>query len=436
MTGTYSEAAEMTVLGAVLLDPQCVSKIQEESVTPEDFYITAHGAIWQAMVSLSDRGGHIDPVLVYEEMRSHATHTEIDGVVYLTNMLAAATTSAYVASHAKIVKDLSCRRAITMHAADAVNMAQDSNATETAAVLLEKIESTMAAQRARKGRPEMRSLVRTVFAQIQSQLDSTEARGIPTGFVRFDNMLGNLRPSQFIVIGARPGVGKTSWLLNVTLHVAFAGYPVGFFSLEMAGDELVRRMLAMQSGLDHMRIMRAELSTNQEWEVLIEAAKKLTPLPIVVEDLPMSLGELRRRMRYMVKEQQCKVICIDYLQLVKNKQANAAREREVAEVSTTLKELAKEHRVPIIALAQLNRGMESRQSRKPMLSDLRESGSIEQDADLVAFIHRDPAAEVEADRAKAEFLVAKNRHGPTGTILMHFQPELTSFREDDGVPGF
>ena len=434
MSGESGQLAEFSVLGAVLYAPECISKVVAAGLTGEDFQHGANGVIFACMVALWEREAPIDPVTLSEELRTHNLLEEAGGVNGLFDLLSKATTAEYVEHHAGIVLTNSSRRRLAeTGAAMASYAATGASPEELADFAQRQIEETMERAKKTKGRPALGQIVRAVFQHIEMMLNDDSHRGISSGFIQFDSMTGNLRPSQFIVVGARPGVGKTSWLLNVALSVASAGHPVGFFSLEMAGDELVRRMLSMKSGLDHMRLLNAKLHEN-EWPTLVQAASKLTPMPITIEDSPMTLPALRSRIKFMVKEQQVKLICVDYLQLVKNKQRDGGREREVAEVSTTLKELAKEYRVPLIALAQLNRSMENRSVRRPQLSDLRESGSIEQDADFVGFLHRDPAAEVPADREKAEFIAAKNRHGPTGVIPMRFLQHITSYEEDDGVP--
>lgn len=433
--GAYNQQAEMTVLGAILYEPKCLTTVLEKNVRPEDFFYVGNGDIFKAMCDLSERGAPVELGSVFEELRQNDLLQVTGGMEYLSSLVSAATTAEYVGHYAGILVDLASRRTLQMAGAEVAAMAPSSTADETAQHWQALVEEALSRGKAAKGRPILKEIVRAVFQQMEKTLKDPAGSGIPSGFVQLDSMMGGLRPSQLIVFGARPGVGKTALALNITLNVASAQHPVGFFSLEMAGDELVRRMLSMRSGLDHMRLLRASLH-DDEWHRVIRAATEIAPLPIVIEDLPMTLPVLRQRVRFMCRDQGVRVIVLDYLQLVKNKSRDGAREREVAEVSCALKEMAKEHHVPIIALAQLNRGLENRQSRKPQLSDLRESGSIEQDADFCGFIHRDPAHEVEADRTKTEFIAAKNRHGPTGVIHLRFVPEITSFVEATDAPAF
>jgi replicative DNA helicase len=260
--------------------------------------------------------------------------------------------------------------------------------------------------------------------------------GLPTGLAQLDSMLGCLRPGNLVVVGARPGVGKTGFLLQMARHIA-AGlkHPItcGVMSLEMSADELVLRWMAREAALDHMKLLTANME-NHEWLRLVNASQSICKWPVVIDDAPMTIGELRSRARFMVREQGVRALFVDYLQLVRvgGTATERTREREVSEVSSALKAIAKELRVPLVAAAQLNRGSARREDRTPKLIDLRESGSIEQDADAIMFLHRDPDAALQADREETKLILAKNRHGPTGVIGLRFHSEQAWFEEDDG----
>lgn len=433
MIGVYSQEAELSVLGAVLLDPSVLSDVTTAGLVASDFSNIANQEVFAAMLLLADRGTPIDPVTVAEELRIVGVKEATGGAAWLFTLIDAVPTAVNAVSHAKILVQLASRRAMALGGQEMIQRAGTDDIEALGAETEKMVQDAIRRAKGRKGTPSLGELLRAVFANIEAMLDSGGPRGLPTGFPLFDGMIGNLRPGQFIVVGARPGVGKTAWLLNVACSIAATGAPVGVFSLEMPADELVLRMAASQSGVDHMSLLSGHVS-DSEWPKLIAGASKIKNLPIVIEDEPVTLAEFRARAKFMVKEQRAKVILLDYVQLIKNKRRDGAREREVAEVSVACKEIAKELRVPIVALAQLNRNSEKRDGdkKRPQLADLRDTGSLEQDADVVAFIHRNPVADVPIDRERAEMVVAKNRHGATGIIPMRFHCKHTTFEE--GAP--
>jgi replicative DNA helicase len=424
--------AEESLLGSMLLSRDAITAAVEARVDSSDFYKPAYGHIFEAVWSLYEQGEPVDPVTVAEELRRGGLLEALGGKGTLTQIQASTPASANAGHYAKIVSELALlRRLITVSgeiAESAYNQPDD--VTET----VDRAEA-MVFEVAEKRISE--SLVR-VFEAVTATVDQLEAlygesdtmTGVPTGYTELDNVLLGLQPSNLVVAAARPGMGKTSFALGAAANVAMVSRrPVVFFSMEMGAVELTKRMLAAEARVDARKLQTGDLN-DADWGRLNAAISHLGEAPLFIDDNPhCTVMEMRAKARRIkARHGDLALVVVDYLQLMSSPRRTENRQVEVSELSRGLKILARELDCPVMALSQLNRQLEYRQDKRPMLADLRESGSIEQDADVVMFIYRDEAYNPESDqRGVVELIVAKHRNGPTGTARLAFLDHFVKF---------
>jgi replicative DNA helicase len=423
--------AEMAVLGAVLLDNNAFS-IATESISHRAFYKKAHADIFSAMESLSSRGEAIDVVTLSEELKTLGTFQAIGGVAYITQIMDNVHTAANVEHYATIVLEkFVMRRLITIcNDVSTQCYAGDRDAAE----VLDEAERhifEISQQGMFKGFESIGKIIRDHFKNIEALYQSgSHISGMPTPFEDLDSLTSGFQKSDLIIVAGRPGMGKTSFALNLGQYLALKEkIPVGVFSLEMSSEQLVTRLLCSEARIDSNKLRRGYLKSNEYAELAIVAGY-LAEAPIFIDDSAgLSTLELRAKARRLKAEHNIGMIIIDYLQLVSVKERVENRQQQISLISRGLKALAKELEIPVIALSQLSRAVESRGGdKRPMLSDLRESGSIEQDADVVLFLYRPEVYEnSDENRGKAELIIGKQRNGPTGTVNLTFIDSCTRF---------
>ncbi|MGG3841360.1 replicative DNA helicase [Anoxybacillus kestanbolensis] len=423
--------AEQAVLGAILLEPSALTTVSEILI-PEDFYRAAHQKIFRTMLHLSDRGEPVDLVTVTSELADANALEEIGGVSYLTELANAVPTAANVQYYAKIVEEKSILRRLIR---TATSIAQDGYTREDEVEdVLNEAERKILEVSQRKNTSGFQN-IKDVLVQAYDNIEMLHNRkgeitGIPTGFIELDRMTAGFQRSDFIIVAARPSVGKTAFALNIAQNVATrTGENVAIFSLEMGAQQLVMRMLCAEGNINAQNLRTGKL-TPEDWGKLTMAMGSLSNAGIFIDDTPnIRVSEIRAKCRRLKQEQGLGMVLIDYLQLIQGSGRNREnRQQEVSEISRSLKALARELDVPVIALSQLSRSVEQRQDKRPMMSDLRESGSIEQDADIVAFLYRDDYYDKESENKNIiEIIIAKQRNGPVGTVQLAFVKEYNKF---------
>mgnify|MGYP001962823563 CR=1 FL=1 len=431
--------AERAVLGGILLENDAMNVVTE-ILDPEDFYSQANSILYGIMRDLASRSSPIDQVTMRESLVGAQKLQAIGGDEYLFQLTNTIPTVANIEAHAKIVKDKAVvRKLITACHEIAATGYGDYGDLETYLDQAEASVFGVAKQRARNPYEHVKDVVMRTFEEIHEAAKRGDAiTGLPTGFDRLDKMTAGMHPGDLIIIAGRPGMGKTSFALNVGLQACVgSNETVAVFSLEMPKEQLVKRMLCSEARVDGTRMRTGQLHRD-DWPKLANAAGILSELPIWIDDTPaITMLELRAKCRRLQSEAGLGLVVVDYLQLMRSGSKNDSREQEISEISRNLKAMAKELSCPIIALSQLNRGVESRgnKDKRPQLSDLRESGAIEQDADTIWFIYRDEVYNKESeDRGVAEVIIGKQRAGPTGTCRVRFFNEYTRFdnlAEDD-----
>ncbi|HEY8450532.1 MAG TPA: replicative DNA helicase [Bacillota bacterium] len=421
--------AEQSVLGAMLLDREAAHKVLER-LEPDDFYREAHRTIYRAMAELIDQGEAVDTITLTERLRSRKELDQVGGIAYVTALANAVPTAANVEYYARIVEEKSLLRRLITAATDIAREAFEGE--ENVGTLIDRAEQRIF-QIAQGRHTRSHASLRDVLVQTFEQLERLSARkgeviGVPTGFKKLDEMTTGLHPSELIILAARPSMGKTTLSLNISLHAAKQGIPVAFFSLEMAREQLALRLLAAEASVNMQRL-RTGYVGEEDWSRLTRAASRLTEAPFFIDDTPnISIMELRARARRLKAEHDIGFIVIDYLQLMHTRGRFENRQQEISEISRSLKALARELQVPVLALSQLSRAVEQRQDRKPQLSDLRESGAIEQDADVVLFLWDNPELK---ETLLVEAIIAKQRNGPTGSIQLVFNRDFGRFASPD-----
>lgn len=425
--------AEQALLGSILIEPSAVVRVAS-AVAADDFSRPAHGQIFAAVVALYSRREAVDIVTVLTELERRGAAEETGGAAYLTSLIERTPVAAHVEHYAGLVGRAAMRRRLIDAAGEIARIAYDDDA-ETIDETVDKAESTIFkvfGERRRGGLVSVADLLDQYYERIEEiQRDREALVGVSSGFKDLDRTLGGMQASDLIIVAGRPGMGKTSWLTSVASNVAMgAGKTVALFSLEMSGDQVVQRLISAETGISTHKLRVGDISF-EETEMVMRAIGRLAPMPLYIDDTPgISPFELRTKVRRMAAEQGVDLVIVDYLQLMSSGGRNENRVQEISLISRSLKGLAREVRVPVIAASQLSRAVESRADRRPQLSDLRESGSIEQDADMVLFLYRD--AVYNEDTAKkniAEVIVSKHRHGPTGTVELVFVPHETRFRD-------
>ncbi len=427
----HNREAEQSVIGAIFLDPQALITASE-ILLADDFYHNAHKKIFETMLRLSDQGKAIDVVTVTEELSAKKEIEDVGGLSYLLELANAVPTAANVAHYAKIVEEKALlRRLIRV----ATKIVEDGYTREDEVeALLGEAEKKMMEVANRKNAGDFKHvkdvLVETFDNIEQLQSQKGDVTGIPTGFRDLDNITAGFQRNDLIIVAARPSVGKTAFALNVAQSVAVqARENVAIFSLEMGAEQLVMRMLCAEGNID-AQVLRTGALTTEDWGKLTMAMGSLSNSGIFIDDTPgVRINEIRAKCRRLAQENGLGMILIDYLQLIQGSgKPGENRQQEVSEISRSLKGLARELKVPVIALSQLSRGVEQRQDKRPMMSDLRESGSIEQDADIVAFLYRDDYYDKESEsKNMIEIIIAKQRNGPTGTVTLAFKKEFNKF---------
>ncbi|MFH0778915.1 MAG: replicative DNA helicase [Candidatus Eisenbacteria bacterium] len=431
--------AEQSVLGAMLVDRNAVGKCLELIKDYDAFYRESHRKIFRAMVTIHDRAEPVDLITLREELTNKGEIEQVGGAAYLASLFEQVATAANVEYYCRIVLEKATLRKLidagTIIASDAFNSKEDSSSIlDKAEQLIFGISDT----RLRTGFIPIRDILGHSFEVIQELYDKKRhVTGVESGYIELDAMTAGFQPSDFIVIAGRPSMGKTSLSMNVAEHVAIrTKVPVGIFSLEMSREQVVLRMLCSEARVDAHRVRTGYLK-EAEWPLLTTAAGQLSRAPVYIDDTPaISVLEMRSKARRLKTEADVGLIIIDYLQLVRGLAESENRQQEISQISRSLKALAKELKIPVIALSQLSRAVESRGGdRRPVLSDLRESGAIEQDADVVIFIYRPEVYErTEDNRGRAELIVGKQRNGPIGTVELAFISEYTRFESLSRMP--
>ena len=420
--------AEESVLGSLLIDKDSMYKVAP-ILTPEQFYSDANGEVFGAILALYERREPADLVTVPEELKRRKKYDEVGGLTYLSKLVSKVPTAAHVEYHANIIRETSTRRKLIAASAKISESVFEEGAA--ADDLLDRAERLLYSI--------SQSHIQNYFVPVSSVLEVSfdrldelhknpgGLRGVPTGLKSLDDKLSGLQDSNLIILAARPSVGKTSLALNIAQFAATEKkIPVGIFSLETSREQLVDRMLASQADVDGWRITTGRLE-EEDFRKIGEAMGELAEAPIYIDDTAgISVMEMRTKARRLQIEHQVKLFIVDYLQLVRGSNRES-RVQEVSEISQSLKNLARELKVPVLALSQLSRAIESRGEKKPQLSDLRESGSIEQDADVVMFLYR----EDEENRNDIKLLISKHRNGPTGDVPLYFRGERTKFYESE-----
>jgi replicative DNA helicase len=426
----YTLEAEEAVLGSVLINPEAYFEVAP-FLRAEDFYLHKHRWIWDVFIHLHDQRIPVDFITVSQELDSRRQLDEVGGGAYLTHLLNTVPTSLHAEAYGKMIQRDALRRRLLEAATSVAKLAyaeeRDINEVVNEA---EAAVFAVSEQRQSKDIVPIREVISDYFDQVKLLSERKgEVLGVPTGFYDLDKVLGGLQKSDLLIIAGRPGSGKTGFMLSVAKNAAQINKKhVAVFSLEMSNNQLVQRLMSQETGIDSQRLRLGDLH-DDEWPLFIEAAGALGDAPIFLDDTPaLTPLQLRAKCRRLDQEYGLDLVIVDYLQLMQGEGRSENRVQEVSYISRHLKQLARELKVPLLAGAQLSRAVEQRQEKRPILSDLRESGSLEQDADIVMFIHRGDMYEKEGAKTNvADILVAKHRNGPTADIQLVFRGALTKF---------
>lgn len=422
--------AEEAVLGSLLIDPDAVLKVAS-FLAPEDFYREKNAWIYRAILDLHERREPADFVTLVDELERRNILHEVGGAAYITSLINSVPSAVYVEHYGHIVERTATLRRLIDAAGQIAALAYEE--AEDVNEVVDRAEQLIFNVSERRIRRDLRP-VGQVMHQVVDRIEylhrhQGEVLGVPSGFTKLDRLLGGFQKSDLIIVAARPSVGKTSLAMNFALNAARKYRKVvAFFSLEMSAEQLVQRLLAMETGIDQQRLRRGEIA-DHEWDMLMAAAGELSNTMLFIDDTPaMSALELRTKARRLQAEHGLDLMVVDYLQLMRGEGRSENRVQEISYISRSLKSLARELEVPLIALSQLSRAVEARSDHKPQLSDLRESGAIEQDSDVVMFIYREDMVKENSEKKNiADIIVAKHRNGPTDTVPLYFRKELTKF---------
>jgi replicative DNA helicase len=422
--------AEQSVLGGILLDNEVLPNVLE-ILRGGEFYRAAHRTIFAAVMVLFERNEPCDLVTLSDLLRSQKKLEEVGGASYLASLVDRVPSSANAGQYARIVKEKSMVRTLISRATEIVASGFDSSLT--AENLLDRAEQAIFQVSEDRINPSffpIKEIIKQSIKTLETLYDRREMiTGVPTGFTELDRLTSGFQPSDLIIIAGRPSMGKTALALNIARHAAVeADTPVGIFSLEMNKGQLGMRMLCAEARVDSQK-MRSGFLSERDWPRLTRAAGTISEAPLFIDDTPaISAIELRAKSRRLKRDQNLGLIIVDYLQLMRGSPGSERREQEISEISGSLKALAKELDVPVVALSQLNRRVEERHDKRPQLADLRESGAIEQDADVIAFIYRDEVYHPDSpDQGRAEIIIGKQRNGPTGKAKLTFLTQYTRF---------
>ena len=438
----HSLEAEQSVIGSMLMDRDAVISASE-IITGSDFYQRQYGIMFDAMVELFNEGKPVDLVTLQDRLKEKDVPPEVSSLDFVRDIVSIVPTSANVKSYAAIVRDKAVMRRLIHTAEDIANACYvGKDPLEDILADTEKSVFNLLQSRGAQEFVPIKQVAINVLEKIEAAYKNQgTVTGVPTGFIDLDYKLSGFQPSDFILIAARPSMGKTAFVLNVVDYVSVRrGLPCMVFSLEMSKEQLVNRMLSMESNVDSQKLRTGSL-TDADWDAVVEGVGVIGSSRLIIDDTPgISITELRSKCRKMKLEQGLSLVIIDYLQLMSGsgRGSNENRQQEISEISRSLKALARELQAPVVALSQLSRACETRTDHRPMLSDLRESGAIEQDADVVMFLYRDDYYNKDTDHPnEAEVIIAKQRNGPIGTVNLIWKPEFTKFvnaaRTQDGV---
>lgn len=422
--------AEQSVIGAMLIDAETIT-VASEYITGDDFYGKQYGILFDAMVELHDEGVPVDLITLQDRLKEKGAPPEIYSLEYIGDIMRAVPTSANIKRYASIVAEKSVmRRLIRVNEEIANSCYSQKEPLENILDDAEKKIFDVVQKRNNGDFVPIRQVVMNTMNMIEAASKSGGAvTGIATGFLDLDYKTAGMQPSDLILVAARPSMGKTAFVLNIAQHVAFKdNKAVAIFSLEMSKEQLVNRLLSLESKVNSQAIRTGNMK-DDEWERLVESADVIAKSKLIIDDTPsISMAELRSKCRKFKLEYDLQMIIIDYLQLMSGSGRNESRQQEISDISRSLKALARELNVPVIALSQLSRAVEQRPDHRPMLSDLRESGAIEQDADVVMFIYRDDYYNKDTElKNVAEINIAKQRNGAIGTINLAWLPDYTQF---------
>ncbi len=426
----HSIEAEQSVVGSMLMDKEAILTASELLV-PEDFYGRQYGVMFDAIVELYNEGSPVDMVTVRERLREKEVPPEVSSVEFIRDLINAVPFSINIKQYADIVYEKSVLRKLIKVNEEIEGLCYQGK--ERLDVILGETEKKVFQLLQSRNSGDFVSIKETVIKTLEKiELASRtkgNVTGIPTGFYDLDYMTAGLQPSDFILIGARPSMGKTALVLNLAEYIAIRNNtPIAIFSLEMSREQLMNRMFAMEARVDLQKLRTGDLS-DTDWEKLIESAGVIGKSGLIIDDTPgISIGELRSKCRKYKLEHNLSLVIIDYLQLMTGNGRTGSRQQEISEISRSLKALAREIHAPVIAISQVNRACETRPDHRPMMSDLRESGSIEQDADVIMFLYRDEYYNKDSDKKGiAEIIIAKQRNGSIGTVNLAWLPTLTKF---------
>lgn len=426
----HSIEAEQSVVGSMLMDKEAILAASE-LLRPDDFYGRQYGVLFEAIVELYNEGKPVDMITLRERLREKDVPPEVASVEFIRDLINAVPTSINIRQYAEIVSEKAMLRRIIKANEEIENMCYlDREKLEVILGETEKKIFNLVQSRNTGDYVPIKEVVIHTLERIEAASKTKgNVTGIATGFYDLDYMTAGLQPSDFILIGARPSMGKTALVLNLAQYIAIRNHvPTAIFSLEMSREQLMNRMFSMEARVDAQSLRTGELS-DSDWEKLIESAGVIGKSKLIIDDTPgISIGELRSKCRKYKLEHDLSLVIIDYLQLMTGDGRTDSRQQEISEISRSLKALAREIQAPVIALSQVNRACEARPDHRPMMSDLRESGSIEQDADVIMFLYRDEYYNKDSDKKGiAELIIAKQRNGSIGTVNLAWLPNLTKF---------
>ena len=426
----HSIEAEQSVIGAMIMDREAIT-VTSEIISGDDFYSRQYGVVFDAMVELNDEGKPVDVVTLSDKLKEKDVPPEVSSLEFLKDLLNANFTSANVRYYANIVAEKATLRKLIRLNEEIANTCYTGK--ESLETILEDTEKRVFELVQKRNTGEfvpIRQVVMNAMDKIeQASRNSGNVTGLATGFLDLDFRTAGMQPSDLILVAARPSMSKTAFVLNIAEHMAFKeNYTVAIFSLEMSKEQLVNRLLSLEAKVNSQAIRTGNMK-DDEWERLIESADIIGKSKLLIDDTPgISIGELRSKCRKFKLEYDLQMIIIDYLQLMSGSGKTESRQQEISDISRSLKALARELHVPVIALSQLSRAVEQRPDHRPMLSDLRESGAIEQDADVVMFIYRDDYYNKDTElKNVAEIILAKQRNGAIGTVNLAWLPDYTQF---------
>ena len=435
--------AEASILGGVLLDNEAINTVIE-LVKADDLYRESHRKIYRAMVDLWDRNEPVDLITLSDQLKARGELEDVGGSAYLAELASQVPTAANIAYYARIVREKAILRHLIRTSTDiATRGMEERGDVDDFLDDAERAIFDISEDRVRASFVRVGDVMTDTIKKVDELYHRKEmVTGVPTGYRDLDRLTAGFQPSDLLIVAGRPGMGKTAFALNIAVNAALQGIGVAIFSLEMAMEQLVLRMLCSEARVDHSRLRTGYLREH-EFPALVKTAGQLGDAPVYIDDTPaITVLEVRAKTRRLLRDRTRKIglVIIDYLQLMRGHRDSPNREQEISEISRSLKALAKELRVPVVALSQLNRRVEERGDKHPQMADLRESGAIEQDADVIMFVYRDDAYDANKNPGVAEINIAKQRNGPVDTIRMTFLKEYTRFedytgRDDEGYSG-